>query len=180
MQLRSRIALWHLLLLSEEDVDAFPGLAALTERQAHILQLAGVQDFPEVVPRSIEVKHSGDRCRPKAQASCILPAGQQYLTHKCRFMLPWESLGLQGIHVEPELTRKLSRALVQSLAGNAFETSCCLGTLCCTLVVLSRPFRRREEVIRSMPAVDQEHDGDDADESSSSESLFRVRKQRLC
>jgi hypothetical protein len=49
--------------------------------------------------RVIELKHSNDRCRLGQMASCILPGGQQYLTHKGRFMLPWEALGLQGVRL---------------------------------------------------------------------------------
>ena len=166
---------WHSSRhFSEAELANFPTLAALTDRQVEILELAGVQSFPEDTPRAVEMKHSADRCRPGSHASCILPNGQQYLTHRCRFMLPYESLALQGIHVEPEFAQRFPRMLVQSLAGNAFETSCCLGTLCCTLVVLSRPHRKQEPV-RSMHAPEQE--GDDSD---SDESLLSVRRRRLC
>ena len=81
----------------EREVKEFPGLAALTDRQVESLELAGVTEFPEKEARVIELKHSNDRCRLGQKANCILPGGQQYLTHKGSLMLPWDALGLQSL-----------------------------------------------------------------------------------
>ena len=72
---------------------------------------------------------------------------------------------------------------MQSLAGNAFETSCCLATLVCTLAVLAQPHRppllpRQLHVIVAEDGDDDDHDG----LSDVIDELFapRIRRRRLC
>ena len=169
---------WSLALrFSEYQLDCFPGLNALVDRQVEVLDMVGVVAFPEAFGRSVELKHNVERCRPAAEASCILPGGMQYLTHKCRMMHPFEALMLQGIDVSPHMVRQFKGSLVQSLAGNAFETSCCLATMLCTMVSLSPPPRTVSPHV--MPPAGE---GEGGHSDSDSESFFvaRVRRRRLC
>ena len=156
---------------------SFPGLHALEQRNVECLQLAGVRAFPERRAQTYELLHSlgrGSTLRV-GQASCILPSGSQYLTHRCRIMHPLESLALQGIFVDKAITDEISLNTLQSLAGNAFQTSCVVGAMCCTLAVLSR------NCVESLPAVGRalpatEHV--DSEPSSESESEFTAPKLR--
>ena len=162
---------------SLHQLEAFPGLSVLCDRQVEALDLAGVVSYPEAVARTVELKHNLDRVRPSSDiASCVLPGASMYLTHKCRLMHPSEALSLQGIDVDEHLVRQFSGSVLQSLAGNAFETSCCLATFFCTMVTLSP---RCTPTILQLPPAGQ--DVPDPD-SSSDESLFvaRSRRRRLC
>lgn len=128
------------LRVTAADVEALPGLLAFSERQEQCLEIVGVRSFPQNGEcQTVELLHSAGRARPRSTASCILPSGCQYLTSRSRLLHPVESLMLQGIHVAPQTLEDHSYATLESLAGNAFETSCCLSTVLCTLLVLSQP-----------------------------------------
>ena len=166
---------------SSDQLKAFPGLSALCDRQVEALDLAGVVTFPEAEARTVELKHNLDRVRPSGVASCVLPGASMYLTHKCRLMHPWEALTLQGIDVDEHIVRQFSGNLIQSLAGNAFETSCCLATLFCTMVILS-PRCTTVSPCRFPPAGQDGPTDLESNSDSDESSLFvaRVRRRRLC
>lgn len=124
--------------LDEDVAHAYPGLHALSARQLEVLELAGVRDFPETVGRCVEVSQGAGRQSPRVGcASTVTPHGQQYLTHRCRLLHAIECLHLQGIHFPRSLLQKFPSRLIQDLAGNAFETSCCLATIVASSVLLS-------------------------------------------
>jgi hypothetical protein len=160
------------------ELQAFPGLHAISDRQVQLLELSGIREFPESLCRCLDLKHSVARLsKPTSIASCILPGGQQYLTSKCRFMHPLESLGLQGICVPSEVSSRFSLPFMQDLAGNAFEASCCLSVIFVTLTVLARhscPPPAPQASLSVAPCAEEESDSDS--------EYFRVprRRGRLC
>lgn len=74
----------------------------------------------------------------KEQVSTILPKGQKYLSNKCRLLTGYESLMLQGLfwsHEQDTLLQSMDNDLLLSLAGNAFEASCCSAVLLACILV---------------------------------------------
>ena len=137
-----------------------------------MLELKRITQFPESEPRTLELKHNVIRgAKPQREASTILPGGQQYLTNKCRLMLPQESLIFQGIHAPASILDQFEDRILQDLSGSAFETSCCMGTLIVGIAMLAK-------ISKPEPCGSPEED-DDTDSSQS--SLFRrPQRPRLC
>lgn len=122
---------WQLLL-------EFPGLAQLSKREVEVLFLSGVRCFPEESPRFIELTMSISRCMVRADCvSAVTPKYRQFLTRQCRLVHAYESFALQGLEFERRILERFDCALLQSLAGNAFETGCCLATMVSSLVSMS-------------------------------------------
>lgn len=172
-------------------MELFPGLRVLTQRQIETLGIVGVTDFPTLDHHTVELKHNANRTRlsQRGFASCILPGGQQYLTHRCRLMMPVESLRLQGIYVERSVSSSFSPSLLQSLAGNAFEVNCCMATLLATFVWLSQHVPRKSvsedgASASSLPLARPLADlGDDSESDESGDSCILggpTRRRRLC
>lgn len=119
-------------------VHAFPGLLEIGRRQRELLDLAGVKDFPTAVSGCIETSQSAGRQRLHIDfCPTITPHGRQYLSRRCRVMHSWESLRFQGLYLHESLLERFSENLLQDLAGNAFETGCCLAAMVVTLALLS-------------------------------------------
>ena len=69
----------------------------------------------------------------------ITPHCKLYLTSKCRFIFGVELLRLQSIFFPQELQLiAFDDSLLKSLAGNAFEGSCCAATLFAASILVSR------------------------------------------
>lgn len=169
------------LVFTPEDKRDWPGLAALGPRQVEMLELKEINQFPEPEARTLELKHNVSRgTKPGHEATTILPGGMQYLTHKCRFMVPEESLMLQGIHAPASLLAQFEPRLLQDLAGNAFETSCCMGTLVTGITMLAKILQEPQpaEAAEPLPSPD-EGDGDHTDSSESASLFRRPRRPRL-
>jgi hypothetical protein len=52
-------------------------------------------------------------------------------------MHPYEALRCQGIYLPEATLNGFALALIQSLAGNAFDTGCCLAVLVATLALIA-------------------------------------------
>jgi len=115
-----------------------PGLARLVDREVELLQLAGVHEFPEKEPRVVDVSQGADRTRTVAGcSSAVTPGSRLYFTHRCRLQVPLESFYLQGIAYDQRVLSKFPSSTLQDLAGNAFETSCCLASIVVACLMLS-------------------------------------------
>ena len=119
--------------LEEEALKANPGLAMLCERQAEVLQYAGVTASPERRQEHRVFEVSQDLIRMKGRHTAdsigtIIPRGVWYLTRRARCLVAVEMLNLQGLYFNKEVLRETSDNLLRDLAGNAFEAGCHLLT----------------------------------------------------
>jgi site-specific DNA-cytosine methylase len=122
-----------------EVIAQFPWLRKLSVRQFEMLHLKGVRCFPESLPRIIDVSQQLSFCyTSKDIMQCVTPEGIKYMTHKCRALMGVEALQLQGMYFPRDVTDKFSNDLLSSLAGNAFEASCCAAMIFSSLQVLAK------------------------------------------
>jgi len=156
----------HLKLYSESGKDwwrdaipdagtfkCFPGLYALTEREFETLALSGVADFPEKCDRTIDVSQSIGRGSISVNGvQAITPSGRKYLTKHCRILLGVESLRLQSLFfADDRALKQFSNGLLNDLAGNAFEASCCAASALVCCLVLSHGAAARQLARASIP-----------------------------
>ena len=103
-----------------------PFLALAQNREFDILQLHGVQRYPEEKMRVIETSQSATRSTESAEhVSTITPGFRHCITPRCIFFFGAEHLRMQSIFYasESELI-KFEDRLLKSLVGNAFEGNC--------------------------------------------------------
>jgi site-specific DNA-cytosine methylase len=134
---------WGSLGILDQDLLAlFPGLRRFTLREIEIMQLAGVQSFPETACRTVEVHQAMGRQRLcEDSVACLTPKNVYYLTTRCRELLGLEKFRLQSIWFPPSTARsveKYDHAFLSDLAGNAFEGSCVAAMLFCSCVALAQ------------------------------------------
>jgi site-specific DNA-cytosine methylase len=144
---------------SPDTIAKYPPLAYAMNRDLDILQLHGVT-FPEEELRMIEVSQSASRSTETAlHVMTITPACKLYLTSKCRFIFGVELLRLQSIFFPQELQlTAFDDSLLKSLAGNAFEGSCCAATLFAASILVSKGSAARHSACKpAMPAEPAEH-----------------------
>jgi hypothetical protein len=104
----------------------FPFLAKMTLRQHEMLHLKGIRDFPEAAPRVVDISQTDAFSKVTDNLmQCLTPSGCKYLSHKCRPVVGVEALRLQGLWYDRGVTSQFKDELLRSLAGNAFEASCC-------------------------------------------------------
>jgi len=134
----------------ESTLLCFPGLCRLVERHFELLHLAGVTEFPESTCRTIEVSQMIGRDFPRAgQVATLTPTGMKYVTSRCRCLVGVEALRLQSLWFgECESDRQqldsMAEEVLLSLAGNAFEGSCCVALIFAACVFLSTGAARTE------------------------------------
>lgn len=126
---------------NDSDYLCFPGLSALSHREAEVLQLMGVR-LPEKPGRIIELSQSYGRNTAMSSVSpAVTPSGRRFSTSRGRLLLAEEDMRLQCMFFPGGAARdRVSRfppKLLRDLAGNAFESSCCAATLLSCLVVCS-------------------------------------------
>ena len=166
----------------ENDFLINPGLAALNHRETEMLQLAGVVDFPEVEPRVLEISQAAHRrtAQPKrGHTGTVFPRCRFYFTHRARLHVPAEALQLQGIYIPRDVIEATPDRVVASLAGNAFDTGCCLASFFAGLLMLSSgwariaqgdPSREVKELVALTTRASHADDGS----SDEAEALFEV------
>ena len=119
--------------------EMFPGIAHLADRQIDILDRHHFQ-VPEASPRTLDVSMSMSFAKPRVGAtSCLSSGSEMWIGHRVRMALGAEHLRLHGIQFpnEPELA-SFPGSLLRDLAGNSFDSSCCLAvqvTQTCLLAV---------------------------------------------
>ena len=148
---------------SPADVlESWPGLHDLTEREFSILKALGVCNFPEQPGRCLNVSHTIGWHTLKMTAGCISPSMRLYLSSRCRLAHGLEALALQGIHYGESHSR-LSRyesSFIFDLAGNAFQTSCCMASVLSTLVSLAKAWAKKVQGLapKVVPAAPESDD----------------------
>ena len=142
----------------------FPGLHVMTTREFEVLALNGVESFPESSMRLIETSQTAGRACANdgaSHAGAVLTHGHRYLTNRCRFMLGAEEMRLQSLFFPDQLVSKFDNGTLCSLAGNAFEVTCCSAVNFCGLLALAAR-RARDSPWPQMPL--ESSDSSDADE----------------
>ena len=133
--------------LSSEDYICFPGLTQMRQRELDVLRTAGLESLDDVRSYpggSVELSPVAERVRiTKSGVRTIVPGSRIFLMDRCRLLHPVEALHIQGIDVSEVGADRFSRATLQSLAGNAFDTHCCTVSLFTGLLFLSHNFSDR-------------------------------------
>lgn len=133
-------AWWNLRLPSRNIQRLYPGLGTLTARQLDVIRIKGL-DIPESgsgEASMIDVSQNLDRCHVlKGLCPCITPNGVFYHARACRPLVASETLRFQGILLSPDREREartFSPGLLQSMAGNAFNTHCAMAAVAALLI----------------------------------------------
>lgn len=88
---------WWLNHLPDDEMTShFPGLLALSDREADILHMHHLA-LPEESPRILNVSPSLQRTRVSEVVPCITPRSRMYATHRCRLLHGLECLHLQNV-----------------------------------------------------------------------------------
>jgi len=152
----------------------FPGLHALTTREFEVLALNGVRSFPDESMKLIETSQTAGRCGAgdaSSHAGAVLTRGHRYLSHRCRFMIGPEEMRLQSLFFPDSLLAQFDNPTLCSLAGNAFEVTCCSAVCFCAMLALAAAGASTEPE-PGLPASAADTDTDDDDEDV--ESLLDV------
>ena len=168
----------HVLDCEPDMQQLCPGLADLTQREREVLTLAGVTNYPMTEEVSVEITQSAGRQRLHHEhCSTILPKGRQYLGRRCRLMHPYEALRCHGIYLPEATLSGFAPALIESLAGNAFDTGCCLAVLVATLALISTGAGPR--LSGAGPVAEPcEDNGPSDDDANDDESLWELVAKR--
>ena len=89
----------------------------------------------------------------------MLPRGRRYITTQCRFLLGMEEMHLQSLWFDDSLLQRFDNNLLCSLAGNAFEVSCCSAVVFTALLLLSAGIDECEPVPRPIAVSGDLDDG---------------------
>ena len=126
---------WTSSLPSAEILTKFPGLHALTERQADLCRVRNIR-LPDrrrcIVDLSQNLRSASNVRGVANNFSDIMTPGSDFLiTHRGRMATGHETLLLQGLQYDKDHARVLDMPsdLLQSLAGNAFNAFCCGAAL---------------------------------------------------
>ena len=164
------------LTFEEATVRRHPGLGRLSQREIEIIELNGVTEFPEREPRIVETSQSLGRYLKPMHGHCgtVFPKARLYLTHRCRLVAPAEMLRLQGIDVPREILLSTPDNVIANLAGNAFDTGCCMATMLVTCLLLSHCSSRRAASVPTSLSVDEQADHDDSDDNDDDDAFFEM------
>lgn len=152
--LASRGKDWWALARPDQDIvrQLMPGMLRLTDRQWDLLLSKGFDLETNRQHSCIDLSQTADfSSMMHGVTPCITPGCMILSSQRRRLLCGEECLRLQGIVYSPELhnsLRSFPNELLVNLAGNAFETHCCVASLLvgfCTLAWL-RSAEHRPEV----------------------------------
>ena len=131
---------WETRYPEHETRKQYPMLSTISYREFDIMHKHGVAQYPERDQRLVEVSQSLHRTRVRrGQVGAITPMLKYYVTDRRRFVCGAEELRLRSIHFErPTRMTRFPEGLIRSLAGNAFEGSCCAATVFASCLLLAR------------------------------------------
>ena len=133
--------------------------------------------YPEQGLQILEVSQSAGRTnvsdtvdREDLVMGTIYPNGRYYLSSRCRLPLGEEEMRLQSLWFGDGIMDKTPNHLLKSLAGNAFETSCCAATTRIGLLLLVSQSRHWKSnvppALAPAPSVHNEDESSDDEEWS--------------
>jgi site-specific DNA-cytosine methylase len=137
--------------ISDELTAMYPGLLDLTARELDVLQMSKVA-FPERRKVTVELSQALMRTRVKhGQTATVTPKMRRYLAHRCRFAHGVEAMNLQCIRFgggkRLAKAHSFPPALLQDLAGNAFNALCDAASEMALNIVLAVVHRRRLQAL---------------------------------
>ena len=88
----------------------------------------------------------------EGHANAIKPCGHYWLAHRARVLQGFEAMHLQAFWLEDDSTAAGDNALLQNLAGNAFNLTCVSSALLTAMAVTAR-LRHKHYVQYRVPAV---------------------------
>ena len=153
--------------VTPELTSMYPGLLDLTARELDILRYHKCC-YPERRKVTVELSQTIMRSRAKeGNTACITPAMRRYLAHRCRIAHGVEAMNLQCIRFGGgERMRKahaFPSALLQDLAGNAFNALCDAACELALSVVLATAHARRLQALASQVPEASDVEDDDSD-----------------
>lgn len=166
--------------VSTELASMYPGLLELTARELDILQLNKVS-FPERRKVTVELSQSIARTRVKENnTACVTPTMRRYLAHRCRIAHGIEAMNLQCIRFgggeRMQTAHAFPSALLQDLAGNAFNALCDAACELALTVVLASAHLRRLQALQ--PPIPEAAGGDsDSDGEGELEDLWAASSE---
>lgn len=164
---------------TDDDIAAFPYLGILTARQLEELHLQGVRDFPERIQRVLDISQCLSRSTPSlGHSPVVTPHAELYLSCRCRSIHPVEQFRLQGIYFPDEVLGGFRNdlQLLSSLAGNAFEVSCCVAVILSAWVAVSSGSSAARALVSSDPDSELSNSEHSSEESLGDLVWKRARK----
>lgn len=168
--------------ISDEALTKYPGLGALSDREADCLAVRGVR-FSEKVLRGVEVGQSLGRAAissiddsvsdgsGKARSlGCVTPRMRLWLTSLNRLNHGMEALNMMGIHYgakHEDLVGSRS-GLLSDLAGNAFHSGCCGGIMVAMMTGFGECLVKAQQLV---PRGVGAGDGDNSSKNSEDEDV---------
>ena len=162
----------------------YPGLYGVSAREFDKKYLNDVK-YTEKDLRIIEVSQGAGRTDASEDSEnlvmgTIYPNGRYCFSSRCRLLLGEEEMRLQSLWFGERIMNDTPNHLLKSLAGNAFETSCCAATTLIGLLLLASQSRHRKSnvppALAPDPSVHNEDESSD-DEESSLVALWGRRKK---
>jgi len=131
---KKRLPWAHSTSPSPNDLERFPLLLCGNDREYDVMQFHGVRQYPEKESFIVETGQSINRAKRTCHnVGAITPNSKFYVANKCRWLLGVEHLALQSIFYENRIElMRYEDSLLKSLAGNAFEGSCCAAAIYAT------------------------------------------------
>lgn len=95
--------------------------------------------LPEERSRIIDLSQSLWRMSlpPPGRSNVVTPNGRLFDTKRCRLLTGLEKMALQGIFYKSAACRNWPPSLLGDLAGNAFQTNCCMSVVIVALLSVS-------------------------------------------
>ena len=128
----------------EDLKNTFPGLCAMTLREADVLQRRMMAEnfflgkYPALVMDcNLSLQYQASCTTVSRGVSpCVLPSGKLFHTARCRYLKPTECLRLQGLWLKDADLARFEPSVLYSGAGNAFAAPVCGLAIIAILVVL--------------------------------------------
>ena len=134
----------------DDLASTYPAFALLPAREQALLDRVQV-GFPD--SRKLVVATSQSEATvQEGYANTIKPCGHYRLAHRARALLGIEAMHLQAFWLEDDPTTAGDNALLQNLAGNAFNLTCVSSALLTAMAVTAR-MHHRHYVQSRLPAV---------------------------
>ena len=127
----------------------YPILKTLTRRQLEMLYLKNIS-VPSDAFQVIDLTQNlGFANVTTEKFPTITPCGEKFLTKQVRFVTPAECMRLQGNWLNDAVLQKFPGPLIQDLAGNAYEMTCCGASLLCIFTFLA--MNHRCKLLQTLP-----------------------------
>ena len=131
---------WRTTIQTASNLQLFPGLAELTQRETEVLEIRGVSALDVSKRQVFIVGKTLPWCRvPTDKVPCLSSNVRMYLTHRRRLAIGVELLRCNGIYLREDdarfLMREVGNSVLVNLAGNSFEMCSFISVFCMLLTL---------------------------------------------